>query len=297
MSYPSLNKLVVSGSSLADFKHWLGGQPLDFEKITPIPDKLKETEKREGWEVLRHPVEFNKWVKENWGCRGFYTHSFVMTEQESKIIMIFETNKGPPIAALNTLSKKFPELTFNLRFFCYELVHAKIAKVKNGDAHEEYLKTKDPRFREVVDEFGDFYSCYNKLVVSGESSSSFIQWLGEDRLSLGKIAPIPESLSKQCGVYSTGMAGDNQERLEIFRRLRVEIKKTQEKLLPNPMDEALQSWCETNWGTQSEILDPDEPGTLTEMTRFTFLPPKDGHAIYFGTAWTPPIPVIERLSR
>jgi hypothetical protein len=163
MSYPSINKLVVSGSSLSEFKHWLGGQPLDLKRITPIPEKLKETEERDGWRVLRHPDKFRKWVLKNWGTRGIgwagdriyqngSSDSFVMTEEAGKIIMIFETNLSPPIAALNTLSKKFPDLTFDLRFFCYELDNAEIAKIKNGYTHDVYLKKKDPRFREIVDE-------------------------------------------------------------------------------------------------------------------------------------------------
>jgi hypothetical protein len=191
--------------------------------------------------------------------------SYVCFEQAGKLIMIFSTVRGGPNAALNTLSKKFPDLTFDLSTVYEDGQLFGITVYKNGITRSEVLEPIDPRCRLIAEGFADKTAgiCYDeRLVISGPNLNDFKQWLGEDPLSLKNILPIPD----------------------VLENLRIE----RHPLFPNPNPD-IRKWCIEHWGTPLDI----EP--LDYILDDEYESPDV--SMIFDTFWAPPIPAIKILSQ
>lgn len=121
------NELRVTGSpSLREefLNHATGvdeeGKPLviSFSALLPVP--TEETD------ALR-------WCQDHWGVKGEIIEWMGFERTRRSITAAFATNGSPPLSLFETVSKRFPDLTFRLRYWDETGGYAGLATFRAGD--------------------------------------------------------------------------------------------------------------------------------------------------------------------
>jgi hypothetical protein len=89
----------------------------DFNKVSPYPQKFRDLD-------LKYPLSskdgYNnggyEWCIKNWGT-GKNVFNVWVNKQTKSIFLTFDTAWHPPIPIIFTLSKKFPEVEFKIKFY------------------------------------------------------------------------------------------------------------------------------------------------------------------------------------
>ena len=110
------NTLCICGpaKTIAKFKNKAAGvypadvpqiiTPLNFHSFLPIPIKVLKA----GGEILR------TWEEKNWGCQYGSVNSQLIFEKAGVLTYWFESKWAPPIALLQSIAQKWPNLKIEL---------------------------------------------------------------------------------------------------------------------------------------------------------------------------------------
>lgn len=118
-------ELNISGDKkrLQEFRDFANSERkvLDEEKFIPYPERFREMD-REAKEAKRNKDGFNsggyEWCIKNWGTKwGICNPVLQSVMGERDLIYDFESAWSPPCPVILEMSKKFPELEFQLRYF------------------------------------------------------------------------------------------------------------------------------------------------------------------------------------
>lgn len=98
---------------------------MTFSKIAPLPKELEDTtspvqddvpkEERERLKKKYGADNWYDWQIQNWGCKWDASESAFYKNGEYWMVS-FQTPWGPPIEFIQTLSKKFNKMTFELQY-------------------------------------------------------------------------------------------------------------------------------------------------------------------------------------
>lgn len=138
------NLLKAPGESLKDVL--TKEQEVSFELISPMPKELENTispSKERNQELIDKYGSDNwyDWRWNNWGCK--WDAKSTMIQEENDIIE-FETPWGPPIAWLQTLSRRYPGKKFRIQFADEFLGQEPLGEViiVNGEITQEKVARK-----------------------------------------------------------------------------------------------------------------------------------------------------------
>lgn len=120
------NSLRVDGdnkASLTSFREWLGADGFKLSKIAPIPAELENTTAptMEQTDETKRLVEkygvsnWYDWQVKNWGTK--WDVEAEVDDNDSIILISFDSAWAPPCAAIAALGKKFPDLGFSLSYY------------------------------------------------------------------------------------------------------------------------------------------------------------------------------------
>lgn len=127
MSNTITNILTINGTEeeVAKVRNYVkgsNGESISFQSFIPMPKRLKGNRKvvvkdcpvPEGMDPITVP-DWEYWRIQNWGtvCDAMTIHD---EDVEAPNRIIFLTASDTPLAAITTLSQKFPEITFNVIF-------------------------------------------------------------------------------------------------------------------------------------------------------------------------------------
>ena len=163
------NNLTISGdaSEIAKFNAWLGDEPLTLQKIKPMPSELEDTtsptpdSESEKAKILTEKygaANWYDWHIQNWGTKWDIEADFDDgSSTDDCLIYNFDSAWSPPIQAMVTLAKLFPNLGIRMTYREDGMQFAGVFKAAgkifvdvgaNGDNKEEYRQF-------IIDEFGD----------------------------------------------------------------------------------------------------------------------------------------------
>jgi len=105
------------------------GKDFDFNKVVPMPKNYDKNEKWYDWSI------------KNWGCKwGAYDGSVsIEWESEDGIEASFDTPWSPPTEFIKNASKKYPTLTFLLRYYEGGVGFMGTSKAKNGELEDNCM--------------------------------------------------------------------------------------------------------------------------------------------------------------
>lgn len=175
------NRLTVSGNEreLNKFKKIakMGKHPLVFNNFLPVPKELLDIEfpGAENEKLIKKYGADNWyiWRKLNWGTAG---HSDVELVENSnnEVKYHFGTEDKPPIKGIVSISKKFPNLKFEIEYFDEYCKFCGTAIIKNGTVSEDteesikadeynviYLKEGEPIIVKFLDR-GHFLTMFRR---------------------------------------------------------------------------------------------------------------------------------------
>ena len=124
------NELTVSGDeeSINQFKDMIGGaSQFSLEKILPTPQKFLEDEERSGESltfeegIKKGLPDWYTWRMQHWGVKWDISDCELVTDSfelpsDHYITYRFSSAWNAPLIALESLSKKIPNLKMNLHY-------------------------------------------------------------------------------------------------------------------------------------------------------------------------------------
>lgn len=128
------NELTVTGNK-AELEKFVaetfvteeGKRIFDFDKVVPYPQKFKDMDaaiKDVPWEErLKRNMKdgFNsggyEWCCANWGTKWGACNPTDLVETAKSIKQTFSTAWGPPLPVIAAASRKYPTLTFKIKYF------------------------------------------------------------------------------------------------------------------------------------------------------------------------------------
>ncbi len=119
------NHLTVLGKTPAEI------QKFYTENKPPVVPHQEEESLSFNMSVLESPNAPMDWRIKNWGCKWDASNTKCVPA-ETKLDYTFTTPWSPPSAWLDTVSRKYPALTFYLRFEDEAFAFFALAKVANG---------------------------------------------------------------------------------------------------------------------------------------------------------------------
>jgi len=123
--YDNLKKIykIETNDRMEALKTIVGGFEVSTTKTNDelISDAIAKAEHyKKNEESFGHTTWYS-WCTEKWGTKWDCNNAVIrkVKEKDGKLIIVygFETAWSPPIAAIEEISKKFPDLTFKLRYF------------------------------------------------------------------------------------------------------------------------------------------------------------------------------------
>lgn len=126
--------------------------------------------------------------------------------------------------------------------------------------------------------------CFNQLIISGDNDETIREFIsnGEVILDFNKIAPYPEKYQQMDSEWEQLMDTRKEPNFEE----RFEAYKTKWQVDGNGFNSGGYGWRLKHWGTKWNAVD-----TFISDYRV------DNLVIGFDTAWSPPLPVIQELSK
>jgi len=131
------NDLTVTGRGVKKFAQYVADIEFSFEKIRPMPIVIRMFN-----EFGRHTGKWYNWRVEHWGTK-WMTEVTGSSVTRGKFNIYFETAWAPPSGIIETLSRKYPDLTFKLYYEETGCCFAGTAVWKAGDIIRQIDQTKE----------------------------------------------------------------------------------------------------------------------------------------------------------
>ena len=147
-------KLTGPYSELVGFtvKGYSKENDFDFRKLLPIPQELVETERQElseekknefiqkygfynsfDWRCENWDTKWNSEVLTSWNYESKLPEDGVIEKSGShQISILFNTAWCPPISLIRTLSKDYPNVTFEMYSYYERTLSTSYARIKDG---------------------------------------------------------------------------------------------------------------------------------------------------------------------
>lgn len=171
-----------SRDAITKFREWLGQEGFKLNKIKPMPSELDDTTSptREGDEE-KAKLLFEKygasnwydWHVNNWGCK--WDVDAEVNDNDSLIIVNFDSAWAPPQEAIKELARQFPELEFRLSYEEPGMGFAGYDLLRDGELVDSiYVEADDKEeYRTfIIDEFG--YDPFEHLEEDEEESKPIV---------------------------------------------------------------------------------------------------------------------------
>lgn len=135
------NSLTVNGAKegITDLIQWLDGS-FSLEKIATAPQALVAD-------------AIAEWRQKNWGTTKDIENLYDFTTMEELVVLCFETESTPPLAAIGTLSAMFPKLSFFLKYRESSDAFAGEADIENGDIKDKRYEQGSEDFDRITEDF------------------------------------------------------------------------------------------------------------------------------------------------
>ena len=125
---------------------YLNDEGLSFDKIDPTPPELLDDGRWYDWRVS------------NWGTKWDLDEESVFHEHaNNRYSFLFNTAWSPPCAVITTLSKKFPNDEFVLRYLEFGCCFGGTAYISNGSCHEEDIMEGGSELNRFAVEFFGYH--------------------------------------------------------------------------------------------------------------------------------------------
>jgi hypothetical protein len=141
------NQLTVTGAT-PEFRAWLEKEGFSFEKMNP-PRKPRKSI-RNVWAIpdSHYTAWGTKWdLPEN-------EQREVANDLLNHGNAFFDTAWSPPMQAIEALSRKFPEVSFQLDYCELGMFFAGIATFDDGECHDDFFEEKESVMKIACDIFG-----------------------------------------------------------------------------------------------------------------------------------------------
>lgn len=158
------NNLVVTGPkvSITAFRRWLGKDGLRLKKIAPIPRPMLRGKaphpnpESEEAKKLVTKYGFNNWYDwcvANWGTKWDVDAKPNYSAPEM-VTFDFTSAWSPPVPAIETLSARFPQLSFTLKYCECAMGFAGEAHSISGECVDNYYEySSNPEHYTAIAEF------------------------------------------------------------------------------------------------------------------------------------------------
>jgi hypothetical protein len=144
------NLLTVT-SATPEFRAWLADHGFSFEKMNPLPTSRRSARSDpNGWAMLDRCCNA-------WGTKCDLDENEqrqVASELLENGSAFFDTAWSPPIQAIEALSRKFPEVSFQLHYCELGMFFAGTAIFQDGECHDDCLEEKASVMKIACDIFG-----------------------------------------------------------------------------------------------------------------------------------------------
>jgi len=127
------NHLTVTGAT-PEFRAWLKAEGFSFEKMNPPRRPGQESE--DSWSLINS--QCSAWGTK-WDLDENEQHE-VAAELLETGAAFFDTAWSPPMQAIEALSRKFPDLAFQLRYCELGMGFAGTAMFQDGECHDDCLE-------------------------------------------------------------------------------------------------------------------------------------------------------------
>ena len=166
------NKLEIQGSKkeVAKVLEFIGNKKdkdykhLDFNKITPMPEELRNTtsptpkgKETEAKKLQKKygATDWYHWSIDNWGTKWNCNGARIEEDAGDKNLTIgFETAWSPPIPIVLELGKKFPKINFKLDYVEPGMCFAGSLNVQGEDVNDEQYDNGSEAYKSMEEEFG-----------------------------------------------------------------------------------------------------------------------------------------------
>lgn len=152
-----MNELMVTGKGLKAFMKKAEGKEestaLSLESFFPMPKELRrylspprrqgrESEKQFQRRLERLTEKYGAedwydWAIKNWGVK-WDLQATILFQDETTAVYEFDSPWGPPLTAIERLSKLYPDLKFELFYFEPGMCFGGVATVQQGRVEEEH---------------------------------------------------------------------------------------------------------------------------------------------------------------
>lgn len=120
------NKAGVA--KLKEFKRWAAGntEPLSFDAVIPYPTKFRDLDRKAEEAAAAGDTSAKggydqggyQWCVSNWGTKWDADGTMLRETKDGKTLRYnFMSAWSPPTPVIHAMGKKFPELTFTLRYW------------------------------------------------------------------------------------------------------------------------------------------------------------------------------------
>ena len=108
---------------------------LTTEKFIPYPTKFKKKDEKSENKLATDGFNSGgyEWCIENWGTKWGICSAEITDELESELAYFFESAWAPPTPVILEMSRKFPTLSFELRYFEQGVGFNGIFVAENGE--------------------------------------------------------------------------------------------------------------------------------------------------------------------
>jgi hypothetical protein len=144
------NHLTVTGAT-PEFRAWLADHGFSFEKMNPLrkPRKSRKADPN-GWSML------------DLCCTAWGTKCDLAENEQRQVAeelldsasAFFDTAWSPPMQAIEALSRKFPEVAFQLDYCELGMFFAGTAMFQDGECHDDFHEENAGVMKIACDIFG-----------------------------------------------------------------------------------------------------------------------------------------------
>lgn len=158
--------LTITGQDVQKVLDYVASEDsvLDFDKVIPYPAKYKEldvraeeygkkvmaiydenlSEQETEKKLIALGVEYNapvhdghsqggyQWCNANWGTKWNACNPRISSQSKKRAMIKFETPVAPPVRVIATLADKFPEFTFQMKYYEMDMEFQGTLKFENG---------------------------------------------------------------------------------------------------------------------------------------------------------------------
>lgn len=145
---------------------------ITLNHLLPTPPELLDesafgkSENREALIEKYGASDWYQWRIENWGTKWDITESFIEVDDPTELLFVFDSAWAPPVAWLEKIASKFPELRFGISYeepgidFCGYYIFENGEVVENDETGYQF-------FEEDTDKPIEFNSDLQKWVYLG----------------------------------------------------------------------------------------------------------------------------------